>query len=95
MSGPTRIDLHAATPVAAPADGLEPPFADPAALAWLCPSCGKLRVFEGGRPLGGGDPDDCWKCGSRLAVAPELQPAVAKAAADRYSVRALIDRYAF
>lgn len=60
MSGPTRIDLTTATPTQAAAFDL--------ALSWLCPVCGKVRVFEGGRPLGQGNQEECQKCGSPLFV---------------------------
>ena len=62
MSGPTRIDLAAAVPTQASI--VDPDF------TWLCPVCGKLRVFEGGRPLGTGHQDECPECGSAL-FAPE------------------------
>jgi hypothetical protein len=57
MLGPTRIDLIAAVRTQPPVDVL--------ALRWLCPICGKLRVFEGGRPMFG-DRDECQECGSAL-----------------------------
>jgi hypothetical protein len=58
MSGPTRIDLTAA--VRTPAPAIAP------ALSWLCPvCCGKLHVFEGGRPA---RQEECQKCGSPLFV---------------------------
>ena len=56
MSGPTRIDLAAAVETQAP--DLD--------FTWLCPVCGKLRAFEGGRPLGTGHQDECPECGSAL-----------------------------
>jgi uncharacterized protein (DUF983 family) len=58
MSGPTRIDLSTAARTQAPA--IAP------ALSWLCPVCGKLHVFEGGRPLA--HQEECRKCGSPLFV---------------------------
>ena len=58
MSGPTRIDLAAASPTQAPDVDLD--------FTWLCPICGKLRAFEGGRPLGTGHQDECPECGSAL-----------------------------
>ena len=58
MSGPTRIDLTTATPTQTPAIDL----------SWLCPVCGKLHVFEGGRPLGQAHQEECQKCGSPLFV---------------------------
>ena len=57
MSGPTRIDLTAAVRKQAPA--IAP------ALSRLCPVCGKLHVFEGGRPA---RQEECQKCGSPLFV---------------------------
>jgi predicted RNA-binding Zn-ribbon protein involved in translation (DUF1610 family) len=60
MSGPTRIDLAAAVETQAPVVDL--------GFTWLCPVCGKLRVFEGGRPLGTGHQDECPECGSALFV---------------------------
>ena len=62
MSGPTRIDLAAAVETQAPVVDLD--------FTWVCPVCGKLRVFEGGRPLGTGHQDECPECGSAL-FAPE------------------------
>ena len=88
MSGSIRIDLTAATPTEVPADDLA---AGEATLAWLCPVCGKLRVFEGGRPTGLGHQDECEECGCRLAVASEVPAAVAARGAGRESLRALID----
>ncbi len=89
MSAPIRIDLTTAAPTELPADDLA---AGEATLAWLCPVCGKLRVFEGGRPTGLGHQDECEECGCRLAVASEVRAAVAGRAAGRESLRALIDR---
>ena len=60
MSGPTRIDFTAAVRTEA--------SVDEAALAWLCCVCGKVRGFEGGRPLGQAQQDECQKCGSPLFV---------------------------
>ena len=57
MSGPTRIDFAAAVRTEA--------SVGEAALAWLCPVCGKVRVFEGGRPA---QQEECQKCGSPLFV---------------------------
>jgi uncharacterized protein (DUF983 family) len=92
MSAPIRIDLTAAAPTEVPADHLTRPIiAGEATLAWLCPVCGKLRMFEGGRPSGLGHQDDCEECGCRLAVASEVPAAVATRGAGRGSVRALID----
>jgi uncharacterized protein (DUF983 family) len=54
MSGPTRIDPTTATPTQVDL-----------ALSWLCPVCGKVRVFEGGRPA---HQEECQKCGSPLFV---------------------------
>jgi len=65
MFGPTRIDLTAAVRTEPPADVL--------ALNWLCPVCGKVRVFEGGRPMFG-DRDQCQECGSAL-LAPQSHAA--------------------
>ena len=89
MSASIRIDLTAATPTEVPADDLA---AGEATLAWLCPVCGKLRVFEGGRPTGLGHQDECEECGCRLAVASLVPAAVAGRGAGRESLRALIDR---
>jgi predicted RNA-binding Zn-ribbon protein involved in translation (DUF1610 family) len=88
MSAPIRIDLTAATPTEVPADDLA---TGEATLAWLCPVCGKLRVFEGGRPSGLGHQDECEECGCRLAVASLVPAAVARRGAGRESLRALID----
>jgi len=63
MSGPDRIYASATALTQSPADALA---ADPSALTWLCPVCGKLRVFEGGRPLGSGHHDECEECGCAL-----------------------------
>ena len=67
MSGPTRIDLAAAAETQAP-------VVDD--FSWLCPVCGKLRVFEGGRPLGTGHQDECPECGSALFASQSPQPPV-------------------
>jgi len=37
------------------------------ALDWRCPTCGKLRVFEGGRPS---HQSECPECGSPFAATP-------------------------
>ena len=75
MSAPIRIDLTAAAPTEVPADHLAWPIvAGEATLSWLCPVCGKLRVFEGGRPLGPGHQDECQECGSAL-FAPQSRAA--------------------
>ena len=58
MSGPTRIDLTTAAPTQAPLADVD--------FTWVCPVCGKLGVFEGGRPLGTGHQDECPECGSAL-----------------------------
>jgi len=60
MSGPTRIDFTAAVRTEA--------SAHEAVLAWLCPVCGNVRVFEGGRPVKSGQQEECQKCGSPLFV---------------------------
>ena len=56
MSGPTPFNAATATSTQAPA-GL--------ALNWKCPSCGKVRAYEGGRP---GEHDECGACGGRVAT---------------------------
>jgi uncharacterized protein (DUF983 family) len=65
MSGPTRIDLNTATPTQASA--IAP------ALSWFCPVCGKLRIFEGGRPA---HQEECQKCGSPLFVPQTPAPQI-------------------
>ena len=78
-------DVHART--APRIEGVDRfgPFADESEpLAWRCPVCGKLRVFEGGRPTGADYCDDCPDCGCRLAVAPV-------AAASREPARRFMD----
>ncbi len=68
MSGPTRIDLTAAAPTQALLADLD--------FTWLCPVCGKLRIFEGGRPLGTGHQDECPECGSALFASQNRLPPV-------------------
>ena len=60
MSFPTRIDYTAAVRMEA--------SAHEAVLAWVCPVCGKVRVFEGGRPFKSDQQGECQKCGSPLYV---------------------------
>ena len=88
MSGPDRIYARATALTQSPADAF---VVDPSALTWLCPVCGKLRVFEGGRPLSHDQHDDCPECGCRLA---DLDLAsLAKCASARSAVGASIGRY--
>ncbi len=70
MSGHTPIDYSAATPTAAPVDF---------ALTWICPACGQVRAYEGGRP---GEHDECGACGCRVE-APKMAKR-ATASTNRY-----------
>jgi hypothetical protein len=80
---------------AAPADSLARPIADEAAPTWICSFCGLLRVYEGGRPLGPSDRNDCRECGARLATSPEDWTAIAQHEAGRRRSRMLIDANLF
>ena len=91
MSGPTNIDPRASVRTAPPADSLARPIAEVAASTWLCSFCGLLRVYEGGRPLGSSDRNDCRECGGRLAASPEDWTAIAQHEAGRQRRRMLID----
>ena len=95
MSGPTQFDPRAAARTATPADCLARPIADEAANTWICSFCGLLRVYEGGRPLGHGERNDCRECGGRLAAMTEDWAAIAKGETRRGSVRTLIERDLF
>ena len=95
MPGPTNIDPRAAVRTAAPADSLARPIADEAANTWICSFCGLLRVYEGGRPLGPSDRNDCRECGGRLAASPEDWTAIAQHQAGRQRSRMLIDENLF
>lgn len=95
MSAPIRIDPQAASRAKAPADCVARPIADEAALTWLCPVCGQVRAYEGGRPTGLGHENDCRECGGRLAASPEEWTAIARHEAGRPSVRMLIDSNLF
>ena len=90
MSGPTHFDPRTAARTTIPADRLARPIADEAARAWLCSFCGLLRVYEGGRPYGLGDRNDCRECGGRLAARPEDRAAIARCDTRRGSVRDFI-----
>lgn len=91
MSGPTNIEPRAAVRTTAPADSLARPIADEAAATWICSFCGLLRVYEGGRPLGLSDRNDCRECGARLAASPEDWTAITQHEAGRQRSRMLID----
>jgi hypothetical protein len=95
MSGLTNIDPRAAVRPAALANSLAPPIADETARTWICSFCGLLRVYEGGRPLGLSDRNECRECGGRLAPSPEDWTAIAQHDAGRRSVRMLIDKNLF
>jgi hypothetical protein len=95
MSGPTHTGPRAAVRATIPADCLARPIADEAASTWICSFCGLLRVYEGGRPLGDGDRNDCRECGGRLAATPEDWVAIAACDTRRGSVGALIERDLF
>jgi hypothetical protein len=69
-------------PQASEQDSVEPRH-DEASLSWDCAFCGRLRVFEGGRPFDFGRLDTCAACGSRIAAKP----------ADRVALAALIDNH--
>ena len=47
-------------------------------LSWLCAFCGKLRIWEGGRPEIADHCKWCATCGSLVAVDAKDQEAVAK-----------------
>ena len=68
MSVLAPIDARAAQPAQTPID---------ADLSWVCPTCGKIRMFEGGR-LECGARNECSNCGSRLADLREPSLASAK-----------------
>jgi hypothetical protein len=91
MSGPTNIDPRAAVRTTASADSLARPIADETAPTWICSFCGLLRVYEGGRPLGLSDRNDCRECGARLAAPPEDWTAIAQHETARQRNRMLID----
>jgi predicted RNA-binding Zn-ribbon protein involved in translation (DUF1610 family) len=95
MSGLAHIDPGAAAPTTISADSLARPIADEAAPTWVCSFCGLLRVYEGGRPRGVSDRNDCRECGARLAAPPEDWTAIAQHEAGRQSVRMLIDANLF
>jgi hypothetical protein len=80
---------------AAPADSLARPNGDEAARTWICSFCGLLRVYEGGRPLGLSDRNECHECGGRLAASPEDWTAIAQHEAGRQRSRVLIDANLF
>ena len=91
MSGPTQFDPRAAARTATPADSLARPIADEAGKTWICSFCGLLRVYEGGRPLGHGDRNECRECGGLLAAMPEDWAAIAKCHTSRGGVRTLTE----
>jgi hypothetical protein len=95
MPGPVHIDPCAAAPATIPADSLPRPIADQAAHTWVCSFCGLLRVYEGGRPAGPSDRNDCRECGARLAASPEDWTAIARHDAGRQRSRMLIDANLF
>jgi predicted RNA-binding Zn-ribbon protein involved in translation (DUF1610 family) len=95
MSAHARIDLTAATRTEVFADDLAAPAAEATALAWVCPFCGKQRVFDGGRPLGAAHQDECDRCGCRLAASSAELSAIAKFGALPHGRRALIDMNLF
>ena len=95
MSGLAHIDPGAAAPTTIPADSLARPIADEAARTLICSFCGLLRVYEGGRPLGLSDRNDCRECGARLAASPEDWTAIAQHEAGRQRSRTLIDENLF
>jgi hypothetical protein len=94
MSGPAHIDPRAVH-ATIPADSLARPIADEAARTWVCSFCGLLRVYEGGRPLGPSDRNDCRECGGRLAASPEDWTAIAQHEVGRQRGRMLIDENLF
>lgn len=62
----------------------EEPVQEELSLSWECPFfCGKIRVWEGGRPWVFSHLDTCERCQSRVAVTPT----------EKASVKALIDRH--
>jgi hypothetical protein len=95
MSGPAHIDRRTAAPTTMPAESLTRPIADEAAPTWICSFCGLLRVYEGGRPLGLSDRNDCRECGARLAASPEDWTAISQHEAGRPRSRMLIDESLF
>jgi hypothetical protein len=95
MSGPTRIDPHAAQRTEAPDRGLARRIADESALTWLCSFCGLLRAYEGRRPIGPGRQNDCRDCGGRLAASLEDRATIAQHEGCRRSVAALMDTNLF
>jgi hypothetical protein len=94
MSGPVHIDPRAAVHATMPADSLARPMEE-ATPTWVCNFCSLLRVYEGGRPLGLSDRNDCRECGARLAASPEDWTAIAQHEAGHQHVRMLIDEHLF
>jgi predicted RNA-binding Zn-ribbon protein involved in translation (DUF1610 family) len=82
MSVHTTIDPRAAVAMKS--------SADEAVLAWTCPACGQVRVFEGGRPTRGGVQDECPTCGNPLADLSEGPPAPVRARGVRALDRMLL-----
>jgi hypothetical protein len=95
MSGPAHIGPRAAAHTTIPADSSARPIAGEAAPTWICSFCGLLRVYEGGRPLGLSDRNDCRECGGRLAASPEDWTALVQHEAGRQRSRMLIDEPLF
>ena len=92
MSGSAHIDPGDTTIAAA---SLARPIASETEATWICSFCGLLRVYEGGRPLGLSDRNDCRECGGRLAASPEDWTAIAQHEAGRQRSRLLIDANLF
>ena len=91
MSGPAPIDPSAAAPATLRADGLLRPIVDESRSTWICSFCGLLRVYEGGRPAGQSDRNDCRECGARLADSPEDWMVIARHEAGRRRAGILVD----
>jgi len=49
-------------------DAVKPNTKSSDEVTWNCAFCGKLRVFEGGRPFSLSHLDTCGICGTRVAV---------------------------
>lgn len=56
--------------------GKAQPLPDEPSLSWLCAFCGKLRIYEGGRPGLFDHLDTCGTCGSRIATEPKDKAAL-------------------
>jgi hypothetical protein len=77
---PARSETAVATPVPACAgdgnrdrDALSP---TQPSMCWGCAFCGKLRIWDGGRPDRFDHLGSCGACGSRVAIGPDEQVAV-------------------